>query len=281
MARRREKLEEADDDEVSLVTADNPTFNLLVYGDPGAGKTTFAATAQDHPDMQNVLFANIEGGLVSIAHRGDIHKKTIKSTAKLEELAWDLAKGKWPSVNTLVVDNVTELQTLNLQEIVQAAINSGRNMVKNRERTIDDVWQEDYMKSTKQLSRLFRFLRDLPMHVVFTAHMKRVYPKVPEGTDLTKIQPIAVVPSLSAKLMESLMGYVDFVWCLEQDTDKESDDPTRRFAITTSKGEYRAKTRGPRFFDAIGDVIEDPKLPEIYDTFVEESTAPPPRKKRR
>ena len=281
MARKRETLEAVEDQDVSLVTADDPTFNILIYGDPGTGKTTFAASAQDHPDMANVLFADIEGGLVSIAHRGDIHKKIVKSTAQLEQLAWDLAKGRWPSVHTVVVDNVTELQTLNLQEIVQTAIKGGRNMVKNRERTIDDIFQEDYGKSTKQLARLFRFLRDLPMNIVFTAHLKRVYPKMPEGTDLSRIEPIAVVPSLSAKLMESLMGYVDFVWCLEQDTDVPMDDPGRRFAITTSKAEYRAKTRGPRFFEAIGDVIENPTLPEIYDVFVETANAPPPRRKKR
>ena len=279
MAKRRSTVEQ--DDEPNLVTVDDLTFNLLVYGDPGVGKTTFAASAQDHPEMRNVLFGNIEGGLVSVAHRGDIHEVKVRTTKDLEDLAWKLAKGHWPSVRTVVIDNVSELQTLNLQEIVTAAIAGGRNKVKNRDRTVDDVWQEDWMKSTKQLGRLFRFFRDLPMNVVFTAHAKRVYPKMPEGTDLSRVDPIAIVPSISAKLMEALMGYVDFVWCLEQDTDKEPDDPTRRFAITTSKGEYRAKTRGPRFFEAIGEVVENPNLPEIYDLFVASSTEAPTRKKRK
>ena len=270
-----------EDDEVALVTAENPTFNLLIYGDPGVGKTTFAASAQDHPDMRNVLFANIEGGLISVAHRGDIHERKITSTAELYDLAWRVANREYPSVHTLVVDNVSELQTLNLQEIVQAAINSGKDMVKNRTRTVDDVWQEDWMKSTQQLSRLYRMLRDLPVHVVFTAHMKRIYPKMPDGVDLTKIQPVAVMPSISAKLGEALMGYVDFVWCLEQDTERAEDEKGRRFAVTVSKDKYRCKTRGPRFYQAIGDVIEDPNLPDIYDIFTEVSTAPEPKSKRR
>lgn len=254
-----------------LVTADHPTFNLLVYGDPGAGKTTFAAGAQDHPDMADVLFANKEGGTLSIAHRGDIHEVPIRTTEDLVALSWELANGAWQSVNTLVIDNATEVQTVNLEEIVAEAIKSGRNMVRNRARTLDDVWQEDYGKSTVQLKRLFRFLRDLPLHVIFTAHAKRIYPKVPDGTDLTKIQPVGVMPSLTQKLGESLMGYVDFVWCLEQDTtepEEGQEKEVERFLVTTSRGIYKCKTRGPLFLEAIGDVVENPSLPELFDIFV-------------
>ncbi len=267
--------------EAYLVTAEQPTFNLLAFGDPGVGKTTFAASAQDHDAMKNVLFANIEGGMLSIAHRSDIHAVDIKSTADLEALAWAIAQGEYPTVGTIVVDNITELQTLNLQEVVQVAIDGGRNMVRNRQRTVDDVWQEDYGKSTKQLERLFRFLRDLPINTVFTAHAKRVYPKMPEGTDPVKanVQPVAVVPKLSQALMSATMGYMDFVWCFE--IDDEAEDPDERhFAITTSKGEYRCKTRGPRFLRAIGETIVNPSLPEIYDTFVRTSTRQPRKKKR-
>ncbi len=257
-------MADVDDGGIELVTADDPTFNLLVFGKPGVGKTTLAATAQDHPKMKNVLFATIEGGMLSVAHRGDIHKKVITSTADLEQLAWRLARGELPSVKTLVVDNITELQTLNLQEIAQDAITGGRNMVKNRARTVDDLWQEDYMRSTNWLKRLFRFLRDLPIHVIYVAHAKYVYPKVPDGVDRTNLDPVAVLPSLTEKLCEATMGYMDFVWCLEQDAKTG-----KRFLITTSTNEYRCKTRGPLFLDAVGDVIETPTLPEIYDTFVQ------------
>lgn len=262
----------------------------MVYGDPGAGKTTFAAGAQDHPDMRDVLFANKEGGLLSVVHRGDIHEVPILTTDDLAALSWELANGAWKSVNTLVVDNATEVQTVNLEEIVADAIKSGRNMVKNRQRTLDDVWQEDYGRSTVQLKRLFRFLRDLPLNVIFTAHAKRMYPKMVEGADLSRAQPIAVMPSLTQKLMESVMGYVDFVWCLEEDTTQPEEGKKKqvdRFLVTTSRGIYRCKTRGPLFLEAIGDVVENPYLPDLYDTFVRtaleanEQPAIPSHKKKR
>lgn len=271
----KRQRQEDDGPEPYLVTAEEPTFNALIYGEPGAGKTTFGASAQDHVQMKNVLFANIEGGMISIAHRGDIHAEDITSTPELERLAWRLATGEFPSVNTLVVDNITELQTLNLSEIVQEAIKSGRNRVKNRDRTVDDVWQEDYGKSTLQLARLFRFLRDLPINVIFTAHLKRVYPKVPEGTDLTKIDPVAIVPQLSQKLMSMVMGYMDFVWCLEEDTEEGG-----RFAVTVSRDQYKCKTRGPRFLRAIGDVVVNPSLPDLYDTFVRTAHRKPKKRTR-
>lgn len=252
-----------------LVTADDPTFNLLLMGDPGSGKTTMACSAQDHNRMKNVLVANIEGGLLSVAHRGDIHAEDIRSTQDLWNLAWRLVQGEYGSVNTLVVDNITELQTLNLREIVEAAIKGGRNMVKNRERTVDDVWMEDYQKSTLQLGRLFQMLRDLPMNVIFTSHLKRVYPKVPEGTDLKNIDPIAVVPSLSQKLMTTVMGYMDFVWALEVD-----EETGNRFLVTSPKGVYKCKTRGPNFYAAIGDVVKNPSLPRLFNTFVRTANEP-------
>ncbi len=267
-----------------LVTVQDPTFNLLIAGDPGAGKTTLACTAQDHPEMKNVLLGDIEGGTLSIAHRGDINAISLKATNEVEALAWDLANGRYKSVKTFILDNATELQTRNLEEIVSQAIKNGRNKVRGTVmRTIDDVWQEDYGRSTVQLKRLIRFCRDLPMNFIMTTHLKRVYPKVPDGTDLKTVQPIALLPSLTGKLAESVMGYMDFVWTLEYDADEESDTHGQRFLITANRGEYRCKTRGPRFFEAVGEVILNPTLPEIYDTFVRTAHAPPtsPKQKKK
>jgi hypothetical protein len=265
---------------VYSVKRQRPRFKILIYAEQGVGKTTFCSTAQDHPAMRDVLIGDVEGGTLSIAHRDHIKRRPIRTTQDLAELAWAIARGEFPKIQTLAVDNITELQNLNLQENVRRDIASGRNTVKGRPRTEDDIWQENYLASTMQLRRIFRMLKDLPINIILTAHLKRVYPKVAEGTDLSTVQPISVVPSLTQKLMESVMGYVDFVWCLEQETEEydeneeKNPDYGKRFAITVSKGIYKCKTRGPKFLKAIGEVVENPTLPVIYDTFVRTSTSP-------
>lgn len=267
------------------VTPRRPTFNAMFYGDPGSGKTTLAASAQDCPEMADVLFANIEGGLLSIAHRGDIHAENVRTTEDIRALYFRLVNKdpELANVRTVVVDSLTELQTINLEEIVHEAMDKGKAQSRSgRERTEDDIWQEDYGKSTTMLKRLVRGFKDLRINVIITALAKYVYPKVSQKADLTDVDPIAVLPSLTAKLGESVMGYMDFVWYLFYDQEENEYK-----LLTKSQGAYRAKTRGPRFQDAVGPVIKNPNMNDIYTTFVKatsgESVSPtrPATKKKR
>jgi hypothetical protein len=253
------------------VTPDAPQFNAILYGDPGAGKTTLLASAQDCPEMADVLLGNVEGGTLSIAHRGDIVAIDLKKTSDAFDVFWKLVRREkeFKRFRTFGLDSSTELQTVNLEEIVADAIQRGKTASRSgKVRTIDDIWQEDYGKSTVQLKRLFRGLRDMRRHVIITALAKQVYPKVSEGTDMSKVDPIAVTPSLTAKLMTSVMGYMDFVWYVYFDqADKKHK------VLTRTSGAYVAKTRGPRFAKAVGPIIVNPKMSEIYRTFVQSETA--------
>jgi hypothetical protein len=255
-----------------------PRLKLTIFGDPGVGKTIFGSTAQDHPSMRNVLFADVEKGTLSLAHRDDIKRRPINKTKDLEELAWAFASGELKDYHTVVIDNATDLQTMNIREVVERAIAGGRNMVKNRTRTVDDVWQEDYLISTNELSRIFQMFRDLPINTVITTHLKRVYPRLPDGVDRSNVEPDALVPSLTQKLMERVYALSDFVWCLEHENDEESEHYGKRLMITVPKGAYKCKTRGARFLKSIGEVILNPNLPDIYDTFLRTANTTPSKR---
>lgn len=240
-------------------------MNILIYGDAGAGKTHLAGTAQDVEEMADVHFFNIDGGLLTLAYRGDIRASDVRSIDDLEREMWKIAQGHedYSSIRTVVIDNITELQTLSLENIVSQEMKGAR---KNRPVTIDDIFIEDYGKSTKQMARILRGFRDLPVNVIYLAHRRdRMRP----GGKTVE----AALPSLTEKLATAVSGYMDFVWYLYHGTENETlpDGSTRavlhRYLLTETMDVYFAKTRGLEFAKALGPVVRDPSMVEIYDAF--------------
>lgn len=235
-------------------------LNILIYGNPGVGKTTFCATAQDHPAMRDVLFLNMEGGMLSVAKRGDVAKVDVNSAKALEEVFWDFINHDpdYLRFKTVVLDSGTETQNKGLEDLVLAAINDPKSNREDR----DDIFLADYGKSNTQLTRLFRWFRDAPVHFLMTALPKPVYPRGNKGQPNENAQPIEILPSFTAKLAETAQGFMDFVWYMYQDGEG------KRCILTQNQGLYRAKTRGAAFSELITAKVENPTLPDLYEKFL-------------
>jgi phage nucleotide-binding protein len=255
-----------------LITPESFTsrMNILIYGDPGSGKTHLAGTAQDSPQMADVHFFNIDGGLMTLAERGDIRATDIHSVSDLEAEMYRIAQGdaKYEGVHTVVIDNISELQTLALEGITSREYASRKR--KDKGYTIDQVYLEDYGIAGKQLARVLRGFRDLPVHVIYIAHRKD---KMRPGTNVLDESK----PNLTDKLCTSVMGYMDFVWYLyvadEQQTDEQGNmyAETHRYLLTQPAGGFVAKTRGSRFAERIGGIIRDPRMDEIMREYMAEN----------
>ncbi len=248
-------------------TIKNPWLKLLVYGQPGVGKTTLAASTVEHELMRNVWFLSVEGGMLSVPADEHIFVTEIRNTDKVsayeqfEEAFWALASRDtkvYPwigDIRTVVIDSGSELLTLVLESLVAKGVEQD----KTHSRDPNAIYLQDYGTATTSLKRMYRYFRDLPCHLIITALTKNLYPK---NVKNEAAQPIAVVPNFTDKLGESVMGYVDSVWYMYVD-DKG------RHLLTQQSGIFRAKTRGQTFSSELGSVVNSPHLPTIYSLLVE------------
>lgn len=242
-------------------------MNILIYGEPGAGKTHLAGTAQDCDMMKNVHFFNIDGGLMTLAERGDISATDIQSVDDLEQEAFKIINKdkKYQGIKTVVIDNITELQTLALENLTTKAFSD--RIKSNKNYTVDDVYLEDYGKSGKQLARVLRTFRDLPMNVIYIAHKKD---KMRKGTQILEESK----PALTDKLCTAVMGYMDMVWYLYtqdeiQNVNGQDVTVTERYLLTQPVNNYHAKTRRASFAQKLGMVVKDPNLADIFNLYME------------
>jgi len=240
-------------------------MKIMTVGDAGAGKTYLFGTAGKHPILGPLLVLSLEGGLESVAHMQGIDYEDITSIKQLEDIykALSTSGGMYlgKQYNSVAIDSATEMQTLDIDDIVAGKIKRGGT------RTIDEVYLEDYGTSTRRLSRIFRAFRNLDMHTFFTCLPKYTYSS--SGNSVLSIDPL-----LTPKLAGLFRGYMSFVWYIYIAQDPK-DNKDKRWLMTESNGVVKCKSRGHGFNTYLRKTFnhiipqEYMDLGWIYDRFVE------------
>ncbi len=216
-------------------------FTCLIYGASGAGKTTLAASAAEVPDMKPVLFLDVEDGLLSIKDKYEVFRVRTTDMNKIRKVYEELHKAARTGnleYNTIVIDNMTELQQHGLTRMLDDT----------------DEWDDPeipewktYNKSTEQVRRFIRAWRDLGVNVIFTAH------ETTEENERTKKE--RARPYLTKKASEQIPGFVNYVFYIRLRGVDE------RLLQTTKTENAVAKDRSGR----LPPTIKNPTMAIIQD----------------
>lgn len=219
-------------------------INMMVYGDPGVGKTVFAGSASSVEALSPVLYIDVEGGTLSLRERyPNVDVVRITNFDQLGELFGELRSGRTP-YKTVVLDSITEIQKFGMYAVMKRAIE------KDGDRDPDLPGIGEWGKNTEQMRRLIRAFRDLPMNTIFIALA---------ATDVDKRSNKLFKPSLSAKLSNEVAGFLDIVVFMYKKGDDNGDQ--HRLLLTLGTDTHIAKDRT----DRLPPTLEEPDMKTVYD----------------
>jgi phage nucleotide-binding protein len=221
-------------------------IRMIVYGEPGVGKTPFACSAP------NALVLDGDGGLESALVAGSTAKVwTVNDwNDMLEAYNW-LAGGGHRQFDWLILDSITLFQERGLDNVMDDLV------AKKSHRSIYLPDQGDYGQNMSRLGRTLRDLKKLPMNQVWTAHVfKEDYEKA-DGSIVERHMPLIQGKGMTNKIC----GYAGIVAHLE--TTERRDKATKEIkeypVLTTSKKDgWYGKDR----YSAIGRMV-NPTVPKV------------------
>lgn len=202
-------------------------LNMLLYGEPGVGKTTMIGTCSRVNAMCPILHIDVEGGDLSLTDYPGIEVVRVASYKQMQPIYDELYRMKH-GYRTVSIDNLTELRYFSMGDVMLDAKASAKNP---ENVDIDVPSQREWGKNSEQIRRVVRAFRDLPMHTIFTAHAKEEEQK--NGLFKTK-------PSLPGKLADEISGFVDLVLYYYM---KQVGTESKRLILTAKTAKENAKDR--------------------------------------
>ena len=214
-------------------------LNILIYGEPGAGKTRFTGTAQ--PRFKT-LVGSAESGLLSIRGLG-VDYVDIKNMDDLREvLEFIKLSNDAKKYQCFAIDSGTEIQQVCMESIL-------------REEKRDKAQIADWGTLNTRMVGVIRAFRDLSISFIMTALEES------EGDKITG--EVKVVPCFQGKIQKTISGYFDEVFYAgtQAGKDESGKDKIKHYILTRNNGKYMGKDRSGKL-----PLYVRPDFCEIYDT---------------
>lgn len=223
-------------------------IKMVVYGNPGVGKTIFAA------GCPNPLLVDCEKGTLSLLNKDLIEKGIlppevdvwpVESFLELNAV-YEYLQTNEAGYQTVILDGFSELLRKGVDLIME------RLLIKYPEKNPDIVSENEWGMSTQQMRKVIRNFRMLPMHVILTCQVR-------EGenpdTGVKESKP-AVTPSV----FNILNAYVDIIaYMFKVGMPDDSPDKQFRAMLFQPTEKFTAKDRSGK----LGGAMKNPTFPDI------------------
>jgi AAA domain len=216
---------------------------ILIYGDPGVGKTIFGARSPSPLIIR--VDPNGNEALFNHADTRDVPWLEFRSTQQVEGLVSQAKLGNFDWVKTFFVDTFSELHKRDLDAIARAEFE--KNPFHPQRTSPYLAIGPDYNQNTEHMRQLASDFMSLNAHLIFSCHVK-------EETD-TNTGRALVRPNLTPKLAQTLNGMFGAVVYISINAEGQ-----RQAQFHPSMG-ITAKTQ----YGGLPSVMEDPSFNKMND----------------
>lgn len=222
------------------ITMEEQKMRALIYGEPGVGKTTLALS------FPRCFVINTDDGLISGAIQGLGGIEYAPEGWREFEAIYFWAKDHQDAFDTVVIDSITTVQRLLMDEIVEATVDKKGANAPVMEFVPE---QATYLATQRQVGRILNDFRMLNKHMVVTAGVRERMGK--KSADVS--------PGIFSVLSHwsSVIGQL-VVQSRDRD-GKELATPMRAL-LTSPSSDREAKSR----FDSLTPYVANPNFNEIW-----------------
>lgn len=271
-----------------LAQAHQRFIKMLVYGDPGVGKTTLAGSATSVPSMNDVLLITAEGGDIvfedndRVAYPENIDMLKLNRIEQLKKVfEWlqfhvrqrdrgddaellklqqvvGLPTDRVRKYRTVILDSMTDIEAMNMNAVLGLATNQGMGFEVGEDYDVPEF--KHFRANNNVIQAVARSFRNLPIHLIIICGCRY---------NQDEAKRFHYNPALTGQLSKQMQSFVDMVGYMVISSANVEDPTLRRMYIQPSQGGIRfdAKCRRANikkvFYEnpTMEDIMRDFKFP--------------------